>query len=205
VTVSAVAPPRPKAAVFRTSNTDVQSFAFSSTNSWVPVDTQPATFSPGKFVVGLALSGSGALLRTSASDIQVFMINPDLTLTVDTNVATLSAPALFGSNLNNAQSSTAASVKIFAAGTRAIRAHDSWIEIYDITAAAVPKLGAPSDGLSSSGAAITVNAAGTQAVRTYSDGIEVYSLVPQTNPARVASFTTVALSSTGVGGLYQRQ
>jgi hypothetical protein len=113
------------------------------------------------------------------------------------NVATLSAPALFGSNLNNTQSSTAASVKIFAAGTRAIRAHDSGIEIYDITPAAVPKLGA-SGGLSSSGTAITGNAAGTQAVRTCSGGIEVYSL-PQTNPTRVASFTTVALSSTGVG------
>jgi hypothetical protein len=44
-----------------------------------------------------------------------------------------------------------------------------------------------------------VIATGTQAVRTYSGGIEVYSLVPQTNPTRVASFTTVALSSTGVG------
>jgi hypothetical protein len=90
-------------------------------------------------------------------------------------------------------------VKIFAAGTRAIRAHDSGIEIYDITPAAVPKLGAASGGLSSSGTAITGNAAGTQAVRTYSGGIEVYSLVPQTNPTWVASFTTVALSSTGVG------
>ena len=181
--------------------------------------------------MGLALSGSGALLRTSASDIQVFTINPDPTLTpgsatgaslsgtaasvasrgtnviracnsgiqtftlagttlssagskntglsatgtgVDTvgtvavrvysdgigvfNVATLSAPALFGSNLNNAQSSTAASVKIFAAGTRAIRGHNSGMEIYDITAAAVPKLGAASGGLRSSGAAITINA-----------------------------------------------
>ena len=86
------------------------------------------------------------------------------------NVTTLSAPALFGSNLNNTQSSTAASVKIFAAGTRAIRAHDSGIEIYDITPAAVPKLGA-SGGLSSSGTAITGNAAGTQAVRTCSGGI----------------------------------
>ena len=74
LTVSAVAPP-PKVAVFRTSSTDVQSFAFSST-----VDTQPATFSPGKLVVGLALSESGALLRTSVSDIQVFTINPDLAL-----------------------------------------------------------------------------------------------------------------------------
>jgi hypothetical protein len=80
VTVSAVAPPPPPmAAVFRTSSTDVQSFAFSSINYWVPVDTQPATFSPGQFAVGLALSGSGRLLRTSASDIQVFTINPDLT------------------------------------------------------------------------------------------------------------------------------
>ena len=68
VTVSAVAPP-PKAAVFRTSSTDVQSLAFSSTNTWVPVDTQPATFSPGKFVVGLALSGSGALLRIRHSSV----------------------------------------------------------------------------------------------------------------------------------------
>jgi hypothetical protein len=76
--VSAVAPPL-KAAVFRTSSTDVQLFAFSSTNTWVPVDTQLAKFSEGKFVVGLALSGSGALLRTSASDIQVFTINPDPT------------------------------------------------------------------------------------------------------------------------------
>jgi hypothetical protein len=250
----------------------VQSFAFSSTNAWVPVDAQPATFSSGNFVVGLALSGSGPHLRSSASDIQVFTINPDLTLTpgsptpaslsgtgafiatsganvirasnsgiqtftlagtalssagtknaglsatgtgVDTlgmvavrvysngidvfNAATLSAPALVGSSLNNAQSSTAASVKIFAGGTRAVRAHDTGSEIYDITAAAVPKLGAASGGSSSSGSAVTVNTTGTQAVRTYSGGIEFYSLVPQTNPTRVASFTTVALSSTGVG------
>jgi hypothetical protein len=115
------------------------------------------------------------------------------------NAATLSAPALVGSSLNNAQSSTAASVKIFAGGTRAVRAHDTGSEIYDITAAAVPKLGAASGGSSSSGSAVTVNAAGTQAVRTYSGGIEVYSLVPQTNPTRVASFTTVALSPQGVG------
>jgi len=67
-TVSTVAPP-PKAAVFRTSSTDVQSLAFSSTNTWVPVDTQPATFSPGKFVVGLALSGSGGLLRIRHSSV----------------------------------------------------------------------------------------------------------------------------------------
>jgi hypothetical protein len=53
VTVSAVARPPPRAAVFRSSGTDVQSFAFSSTNAWVPVDAQPATFSPGNFVVGL--------------------------------------------------------------------------------------------------------------------------------------------------------
>jgi hypothetical protein len=49
-----------------------------------------------------------------------------------------------------------------------------------------------------------VNATGTQAVRTYSGGIEVYRLVPQTNPTRVASFTTVALSSTGVGVCIKR-
>ncbi len=272
VTVSAAPPPPPKAAVFRGSGTDVQSFAFSSTNTWAPVDTQAATVSPGNFVVGVALAGTGTLLRTSASDIQVFTINSDLTLTtgstigasvsgtgasvassgtnvirasnsgiqvftltgttlvlagtknaglsptgtgVDTagtvavrvyssgievfNVATPTAPVLFGSNLNNAQSSTAPSVKIFAGGTRAIRAHDSGIEIYDITAAGVPKLGGASGGLSSSGTAVAVNATGTQAVRVYSGGIEVYSLASQTNPTKVASLTTVSLSSTGVG------
>jgi hypothetical protein len=41
--------------------------------------------------MGLALSGSGALLRTSASDIQVFTINPDLTLTP--GAATGASPA----------------------------------------------------------------------------------------------------------------
>ena len=81
MTVSAVTPPPPKAAVFRSSGTDVQSFAFSSTNAWVPGDAQPATFPSGNFVVGLALSGSGPLLRTSASDMQVFTINRDLPLT----------------------------------------------------------------------------------------------------------------------------
>ncbi len=272
ITVTTAAPPPPKAVVFRSSGTDVQSFVFSGSNTWMAIDTQPATFSPGSFVVGLAFTASGPLLRTSASDIQVFTINSNSTLTanssigaflsgtgaavastgsnviraantgiqsftlagttlssagsklagsattgtgVDTvggvavrvygngievfNVAAISSPQLSGSNLTNAQSSTAPAAKIFASGTRAIRAHDSGVEVYDITSASVPLLGSASGGASSSGAAVALNGTATLAVRAYSGGIEVYSLSTSSQPTKVAAFTNGALASTGVG------
>jgi len=43
VTVTAAPPPPPKAAVFRGSSVDAQSFAFSTSNTWSAIDTKPAT------------------------------------------------------------------------------------------------------------------------------------------------------------------
>ena len=274
VTVTSAPPPAPKAVVFRTSSVDVQSFAFSTTNTWSNIDTQAATASPGNFTVGLALGGAaaGPLFRTSASDIQTFTINTGSTLTLASSVSgtlsgtgssiassgtrvvrgsnsgietftlggttltpagsgngglsstgvgvdvagsvavrvtgtgievfTLSgsgAPTSLGTNNTGAASSTAPSVKIFAMSTRAVRAHDSGIEIYDVTTSNVPRVGMASGGSSPSGAVVAVNAAGTLAVRAYSGGIEVYTLPATGNPLKVAALTNVALSATGVG------
>ena len=178
MTVSAVTPPPPKAAVFRSSGTDVQSFAFSSTNAWVPGDAQPATFPSGNFVVGLALSGSGPLLRTSASDMQVFTINRDLPLTR-------------GSATPTPLSGTGASV-----ATSGAKCHSSlqqWIQTFTLTGTALSAAGTKNAGLSATGTG--VDTVGTAAVYVYSNGIEVFNVATLSAPALVGSNLNNAQSS----------
>src|SRR5262249_40847277 len=73
---------------------------------------------------------------------------------------------------------TGVDVKIFARGTRAIRAGSSGIEVYDLSQPAAPQLmGASDNGTRGFGqVAIGVDVGGARAVRVTNNGLEVYDL-----------------------------
>lgn len=175
------AAPSSTVTVFRSSATDVQSFNFTNPSSPSLIDTRAATPSSGSAVVGLAFNGAGVLLRAGSSDIQAFTVSATSTLSLNSTVA--STP-----------SGTGAAVA--ARGTKVLRAIDTGLRAFDLSAGTLQARGSISSVLSATGVGVDMDAGGTIAVRAHSTGIEVFN-VSDLNSLTLLGSASGVPSSTG--------
>lgn len=220
---SVTSAPAPKVIVFRSSGTDVQSFGFTNSSTWAPIDTKPATLSSGLWSVGLALNGGGQLLRASSVDVQSFPINSDFTLSPPSSVSSVlsgsgvamtavgatairasdsgiqafqASPLQAKGTLSSTPATSGVGIDLF--GTVAVRADGGGIETFNVSNInALVKLGSTIvGGLTSSAPDVKIFAAGTRAIRSYDGGIEVYDI---SNPSSISLLGSKAGGSAPTG------
>jgi hypothetical protein len=191
--VTVLARPTPTQLVFRSTDSEVESFDFSDPAHPAEIDHQPATPagvpSPpgcrpqdctGPASPSLALDTAGHLLRTTIGDVQVFNVTADGHLTL---LAGLSVQPSF------------TSLALAANGTTIFRAIDVGLQSLQLNGSL---LGSPSlvNGTVSA-ANVGLDVFGTIAVRAHPTGIDVFNV---TNPAnmRLLGIGTGTVSLTGV-------
>lgn len=186
-TVTAAPPPTPSPVVFRSSDSHVQSFNFTTSGSPSPINSLGTTLSPGMLVVGLGFNGANVLVRSSASDIQTFSVNAAGQLALGS-----SAPATL----------SPVGAAILVRSNQVIRASASDIQVFSLSGTNLALQGSLGAALSSTGTGVdfTVINSRSLAVRGYSGGLEVFDITqPSTPSLRGNNNTTVGLSSMGVG------
>ncbi|MBT9614239.1 MAG: IPT/TIG domain-containing protein [Burkholderiales bacterium] len=166
----------------RASSGDVQTFGVNAAGQLAPGATISATLSPvGASVVAL----TNQVIRSSASDVQVFSLNG----------TALALQGAIGASLSS--SGSAVDTTVISGRRLAVRVYGGGIEVFDITTpSAITLRGRNQSGaLSPTGVGVKID--GTRAVRVHASGVEVYDLT-SANPSLVASNVSGALSSTGV-------
>jgi len=136
--------------------------------------------------VDVKIAGSTRVLRSFSNGLDVYDI---------TNPA---APVRIAAGpLNVGLSSSRASLALFAAGSRAVRATSDGIEVFDIAANPIRLGGVGGDLSSSAGTDVVMDASG-HAVRTSDGNVEIYDVTTnQSTPTRIGN-VGVNLSATGV-------
>jgi hypothetical protein len=216
----------PSHIVFRSSDTEVQSFDFSNPAQPTPIDHQSATPATAA-APSLGLNGGGNLLRTTSADIQVFTVTPDGHMAQLAQLSAQPSPTgtaaaanggtmfrgidiglqsfrLSGTSLtllnSIAGTVSAYGIGLDVAGNIAVRAHSAGIDVFDVSNPTNMRLvGTSNTGLPSmTGVDLKIFAGGTRAVRAHSTGIEIYNISQPAAPVLIGANNSGVPSAVGV-------